>query len=288
MRVAVVGAGAWGTVFAGLLRAQDHDVRLLGYEREEADFDGVDLVVVAVPSRSFAAVVESLPGDAPILSLTKGLDPGTGDRLSLRVQGRSFAVLSGPNFAEEIAKRLPAAAVVASEDEELAVRLQHAINSSSFRVYVNNDPAGVELAAAAKNVIALAAGAIDGLALGDNAKAAVITLGLADMRRLGVATGAKAETFAGLAGTGDLLATCWSRLSRNRRAGALMARGATPQDAVRKLHTVEGLTTAPVLYELSRRLGIELPITHGIADALAGRPIGHVIAEFMRRPPSGE
>jgi glycerol-3-phosphate dehydrogenase (NAD(P)+) len=288
MRVAVVGAGAWGTVFAGLLRDRDHDVALIGRERNENDFDGADLVVIAVPSASFAQVVESVPDGTPLLSLTKGLDPETGERLSTRVQGRPFAVLSGPNFAEEIAKGLPAAAVVASEDEELAVELQHAINSSSFRVYVNNDPAGVELAAAAKNVIALAAGAIDGLALGDNAKAAVITLGLADMRRLGVATGAKAETFAGLAGTGDLLATCWSRLSRNRRAGALMARGATPEDAVRKLHTVEGLTTAPVLYELSQRLGVELPITHGIADALAGRPIGHVIAEFMRRPPTGE
>jgi glycerol-3-phosphate dehydrogenase (NAD(P)+) len=288
MKVAVVGAGAWGTVFAGLLRDRDHEVALLGREREEADFDGAELVVVAVPSRSFAEVVESLPDGTPLLSLTKGLDPQTGERLSTRVRGRPFAVLSGPNFAEEIGRGLPAAAVVASDDEDLAVELQHAINSSSFRVYVNNDPAGVELAAAAKNVIALAAGAIDGLALGDNAKAAVITLGLADMRRLGVATGAKAETFAGLAGTGDLLATCWSRISRNRRAGALMARGATPQDAVRKLHTVEGLTTAPVLYGLSKRLGIELPVTHGIADALAGRPIGHVIADFMRRPPTGE
>jgi glycerol-3-phosphate dehydrogenase (NAD(P)+) len=288
MKVAVVGAGAWGTVFAGVLRDREHDVAVLGREREDADFDGVELVVVAVPSRSFAEVVASLPVDAPVLSLTKGLDPETGERLSTRVEGRSFAVLSGPNFAEEIGKGLPAAAVVASEDEELAVGLQHAINSSSFRVYVNNDPAGVELAAAAKNVIALAAGAIDGLGLGDNAKAAVITLGLADMRKLGVATGAKAETFAGLAGTGDLLATCWSRLSRNRRAGAVMARGATPEDALRKLHTVEGLTTAPVLYELSKRLGVDLPVTHGIADALAGRPIGHVIAEFMRRPPTGE
>jgi glycerol-3-phosphate dehydrogenase (NAD(P)+) len=288
MKVAVVGAGAWGTVFAGVLRDREHDVDVLGRERDDDDFDGVELVVVAVPSRSFADVVDSLPGDAPVLSLTKGLDPETGERLSTRVDGRPFAVLSGPNFAEEIGKGLPAAAVVASEDEELAIELQHAINSSSFRVYVNNDPAGVELAAAAKNVIALAAGAIDGLALGDNAKAAVITLGLADMRKLGVATGAKAETFAGLAGTGDLLATCWSRLSRNRRAGALMARGATPDDAVRKLHTVEGLTTAPVLYELSKRLGVDLPVTHGIADALAGRPIGHVIAEFMRRPPTGE
>jgi glycerol-3-phosphate dehydrogenase (NAD(P)+) len=288
MKIAVVGAGAWGTVFAGVLRDREHEVAVLGRERDDADFDGVELVVVAVPSRSFAEVVDSLPGDSPVLSLTKGLDPETGERLSSRVDGRPYAVLSGPNFAEEIGKGLPAAAVVASEDEELAIELQHAINSSSFRVYVNNDPAGVELAAAAKNVIALAAGAIDGLALGDNAKAAVITLGLADMRKLGVATGAKAETFAGLAGTGDLLATCWSRLSRNRRAGALMARGATPQDAIRKLHTVEGLTTAPVLYELSKRLGVELPVTHGIADALAGRPIGHVIAEFMRRPPTGE
>jgi glycerol-3-phosphate dehydrogenase (NAD(P)+) len=288
MRIAVVGTGAWGTVFAGLLRDRAHEVTLLGRERQDSDFDGAELIVVAVPSKSFAEVVESLPDGTPLLSLTKGLDPETGERLSTRVQGRPFAVLSGPNFAEEIARGLPAAAVIASEDEELGVELQHAVNSSSFRVYVNNDPAGVELAAAAKNVIALAAGAIDGLALGDNAKAAVITLGLADMRRLGVATGAKAETFAGLAGTGDLLATCWSRLSRNRRAGALMARGATPQDAVRKLHTVEGLTTAPVLYELSKRLGIELPVTHGIADALAGRPIGHVIAEFMRRPPTGE
>jgi glycerol-3-phosphate dehydrogenase (NAD(P)+) len=288
MRIAVVGTGAWGTVFAGLLRDRAHEVTLLGRERQDSDFDGAELIVVAVPSKSFAEVVESLPDGTPLLSLTKGLDPETGERLSTRVQGRPFAVLSGPNFAEEIARGLPAAAVIASEDEELGVELQHAVNSSSFRVYINNDPAGVELAAAAKNVIALAAGAIDGLALGDNAKAAVITLGLADMRRLGVATGAKAETFAGLAGTGDLLATCWSRLSRNRRAGALMARGATPQDAVRKLHTVEGLTTAPVLYELSKRLGIELPVTHGIADALAGRPIGHVIAEFMRRPPTGE
>jgi glycerol-3-phosphate dehydrogenase (NAD(P)+) len=197
-------------------------------------------------------------------------------------------VLSGPNFAVEIARGLPTAAVVASEDNGFAVELQHAINTSSFRVYVNNDPAGVELAAAAKNVIALAAGAIDGLGLGDNAKAALITLGLADMRRLGIATGAKAETFAGLAGTGDLLATCWSRHSRNRRAGALMARGVTAADAIRKVGTVEGLTTAPVLDDLASRLGIDLPITRGVREVLDGRQVGHVIAEFMRRPPTGE
>jgi glycerol-3-phosphate dehydrogenase (NAD(P)+) len=288
LKVVIVGAGAWGTVFAGLLGDRDHDVTLVGRDRKDSDFDGADLVVVAVPSRSFGEVVDTLPGSAPLLSLTKGLDPATGGRLSSRVKGRSFAVLSGPNIAKEIADGLPAAAVIASENESLALELQHAINSPMFRVYVNNDPAGVELAAAAKNVIALAAGAMDGLQLGTNAKAALITLGLADLRRLGVATGARAETFAGLAGTGDVLVTCWSRHSRNRRAGALMARGATPQDALRKLGTVEGLTTAPILRELSHSLGIELPITNGIVDALEGREIGHVIADFMRRPPTGE
>jgi glycerol-3-phosphate dehydrogenase (NAD(P)+) len=288
MKVVTVGAGAWGTVFSGLLRDRGHEVTLVGRDRKDSDFDGSELVVIAVPSRSFGDVVDTIPGAAPLLSLTKGLDPETGGRLSTRVRGRSFAILSGPNIAQEIAEGLPAAAVIASVNEALALELQHAINSPTFRVYLNNDPAGVELAAAAKNVIALAAGAMDGLRLGTNAKAALITLGLADMRRLGVATGARAETFAGLAGTGDVLVTCWSRHSRNRRAGALMARGATPQDALRKLRTVEGLTTAPILRDLAGSLGIELPITNGIAEALQGRPIGDVIAEFMRRPPTGE
>ena len=245
-------------------------------------------MVIAVPSRSFGEVARDLPGSSPVLSLTKGLDPETGGRLTQLVNRRPVAVLSGPNIAAEIAQGLPTAAVVASDNRDLAVELQHAINSSSFRVYVNDDPAGVELAAAAKNVIALAAGAMDGLGLGDNAKASLITLGLADMRRLGMATGAKAETFAGLAGTGDLLTTCWSRHSRNRRAGALMARGATPADAVRKIGTVEGLTTAPVLDDLATRLGIDLPITRAIREVLDGRQIGHAIAEFMGRPPTGE
>lgn len=284
----MIGAGAWGTVFAGILQGRGHDVSLLGRDRENGLVEAAELVVIAVPSRSFGGVARALPGSAPVLSLTKGLDPETGGRLTALVRDRPTAVLSGPNFAVEIARGLPTAAVVASEDNGLALELQHAINTSSFRVYINNDPAGVELAAAAKNVIALAAGAIDGLGLGDNAKAALITLGLADMRRLGIATGAKAETFAGLAGTGDLLATCWSRHSRNRRAGALMARGVTATEAIRKVGTVEGLTTAPVLDDLATKLGIDLPITRGIRQVLDGRQVGHVIAEFMSRPPTGE
>jgi glycerol-3-phosphate dehydrogenase (NAD(P)+) len=288
VRVAVIGAGEWGTVFGGVLRQGGHDVEILGRERDNGIVEDAELVVIAVPSRSFGEVVKDLPGVSPVLSLTKGLDPATGGRLTALVRNRPVAVLSGPNIAAEIAEGLPTAAVVASQDHELAVELQHAINSSTFRVYVNNDPAGVELAAAAKNVIALAAGAMDGLGLGSNAKAALITLGLADMRTLGMATGARSETFAGLAGTGDLLTTCWSRHSRNRRAGALMARGATAADAVRKVGTVEGLTTAPILDDLATTIGIDLPITRAVREVLDGRQIGHVLAEFMSRPPTGE
>src|SRR5205085_143795 len=155
-----------------------------------------DVIVLAVPSASFGAVVEALPGDAPILSLAKGLDPETGERLSTRVKGRSVAVLSGPNMAEEIAAGLPTAAVIASEDGFLAGQLQHALSSKLFRVYVNPDLVGVELCGAAKNVIALAAGGVDGLRLGDNSKASLIARGLAEMTRLGEAAGARPETFA--------------------------------------------------------------------------------------------
>lgn len=288
MRTAIIGAGAWGTVFGGVLRDGGHDVTLLGRERENGAIADAELVVIAVPSRSFGDVVADLPGDAPVLSLTKGLDPKTGGRLTALVKERPVAVLSGPNIAAEIEAGLPTAAVVASEDQDLAVRLQHAINSVRFRVYVNDDPAGVEFAAAAKNVIALAAGAMDGLGLGNNAKAALITLGLADMRALGMATGAQSETFAGLAGTGDLLTTCWSRHSRNRRAGALMARGASAADALRKIGTVEGLTTAPILDDLATAMGIDLPITRAVRQVLDGRSIREAIAEFMSRPPTGE
>src|SRR5262249_45696615 len=180
-----------------------------------------DLVVVAVPSDAYGAVVGDLPGDAPVLSLTKGLDPATGERLSTLVRGRPVAVLSGPNMAEEIVAGLPCAAVIASEDGALMHDLQQLLNSLIFRVYANADLIGVELAAAAKTVIALAAGGVDGLDAGDNAKAALVTRGLVEMARLGEALGADPETFFGLAGMGDLIVTCWHPSGRNRRAGEL-------------------------------------------------------------------
>ena len=216
-------------------------------------------------------MVGALPGKAPVLSLTKGLDPATGDRLSTLVRDRPVAVLSGPNIAEEVARGLPAAAVIACDNVSLAVQLQLAINSSTFRVYVNDDLVGVELCAAAKNVIALAAGGADGLGLGDNAKAALVARGLAEMGRLADAAGARPETFAGLAGMGDLIVTCWSKSGRNRRAGELIARGATQDEAVRSIGmVVEGLTTAPVLRDLAHRLELELPITEGVCAVLGG------------------
>jgi glycerol-3-phosphate dehydrogenase (NAD(P)+) len=318
MRVVVIGAGSWGTAFAALLRDRRHEVVLACRDPEhaaliaatgrnpryaaDADLRGIEavgldaapvqsaeLVVVAVPSRAFAGVAAGLEGTAPLLSLTKGLDPSSGERLTTLVRGRPVAVLSGPNVAEEILRGLPAAAVIASDDAGLAHELQHAVNSTAFRVYVSGDIVGVELCAAAKNVIALSAGGADGLGLGDTAKAALVSRGLAEMRRLADAAGAKPETFAGLAGMGDLIVTCWSPLGRNRRAGELIAQGATAEEAVAAIgQVVEGLTTAPVLRDLSHRLGVEMPITEGVCAVLGGVSLGDLVAQLMRREPTTE
>jgi glycerol-3-phosphate dehydrogenase (NAD(P)+) len=316
--VVVVGGGSWGTAFARLLADRGHETTLACRDPEQAraiaetgrnpryltslDLEGLsaatvdeapvasaDLVVVAVPSEAFGAVVATLPGACPVLSLTKGLDPPTGRRLSTLVEGRSVACLSGPNFAAEIAAGLPAATVVASENGDLAAALQEAINSPTFRVYVNSDIVGVEFCGAAKNVMALAAGGVDGLQLGDNAKAGLITRGVAEMARLGEKSGARVETFAGLAGVGDLMVTCWSKLSRNRRAGELIAQGSSPAHALQEIgQVVEGMTAAPVLRGLARDLGIELPITDGVCAVLEGESLSDLIAAIMGRRPRTE
>ncbi len=233
--------------------------------------------------------MRELPGTAPILSLTKGLDPATGARLSTLVRDRPVAVLSGPNIADEIVQGLPAAAVIAGDDIALAVQIQLAIATPTFRVYVNEDVTGVELCAAAKNVIALAAGGADGLGLGDNAKAALVARGLAEMGRFAEVAGARPETFAGLAGMGDLIVTCWSKSGRNRRCGELVARGATPEEAAAEIGmVVEGLTTAPVLRELAQRLDVEMPITEGVCDVLTGVALSDLVANLMQRQPTSE
>jgi glycerol-3-phosphate dehydrogenase (NAD(P)+) len=314
----VVGAGSWGTAFSRLLADRGHEVTLAARDEAQAtaiaetghnpryltqvdlsnvrattlgrvSYEECDVIVLAVPSKAFGETARALRGDAPVLSLTKGLDPETGERLSTLVRGRPVAVLSGPNMAEEIAAGLPTAAALASEDGALAQMLQAEINSLTFRVYVNPDLVGVELCAAAKNVIALSAGGVDGLGLGDNAKAALITRGLAEMARLGEAAGGQPDTFAGLAGMGDLIVTCWHPSGRNRRAGELIARGRTPDEALAEIgQTVEGLTTAPVLRDLSHRLGIELPITEGVCTVLDGMPVSELLANLMGRTPREE
>jgi glycerol-3-phosphate dehydrogenase (NAD(P)+) len=319
VRALIVGGGSWATAFARVLQNREHDVTLACRDPEQArtiaepglnprylthcNLRGVrsttienaslaeaDVIVVAVPSAVYGTVVEALgAGDTPILSLTKGLDPASGERLSTLVRRRPVAVLTGPNIADEISRDLPAAAVIASEDDQLALELQAAITSVTFRVYVSDDLIGVELCAAAKNVIALAAGGADGLELGDNAKAALVARGLAEMARLAEAAGGKQGTFSGLAGMGDLVVTCWSKSGRNRRAGALIAQGIDPVDAVKQIGmVVEGLTTAPVLRDLSHRLGIELPITEGVCAVLDGEPLHELVGTLMRREPTTE
>jgi glycerol-3-phosphate dehydrogenase (NAD(P)+) len=318
MKAVVVGGGSWGSAFAALLAELGHEVTLACRDAEQAraiaetgrnprylpdaDLSAVaaaslaeapvgeaDLLCLAVPSRVFRDVAAGLSGSAPVLGLAKGLDPESGRRLSEVVSGRPVAVLTGPNHAEEIARGLPAAAVIASEDDRLALRLQEALMSPRFRVYVNSDLVGVELCAAAKNVIALAAGGVDGFGLGDNAKTALITRGLAEMSRLGEACGARPETFSGLAGMGDLIVTCMSGHSRNRRAGELIARGRTPAEAAREIGmVVEGLTTAPVLHDLASRLGIELPITEAVCRVLGGTSPAELAEALMGRRPTDE
>jgi len=318
MRVTVIGGGSWGTAFSVVLRDHGHEVTLACRDEDQAaaiaatgrnpryltyvDLHGIEattiaaapvaksnLAAIAVPSAAFADVVAALPGMCPVLSLPTGLDPATGGRLSTLVRDRPIAVLSGPNVAEEIAAGLPAAAVIACESLPLAVQLQLAITSSAFRVYVNDDVLGVELCAAAKNVIALAAGGADGLRLGDNAKAALVARGLAEMRRLAEIAGARPETFTGLAGIGDLVVTCWARSGRNRRCGELVAQGATPEEAARSIGmVVEGLTTAPVLRELAHRLEVEMPITEGVCAVLSGVPLMDLVAQLMEREPTVE
>ena len=328
MRVFVVGCGSWGTAFGRLLALQGHAPTLVCRDAAQADaiarhrrnprhlydvelpdalgacaLDGADmadadLVALAVPSRAFAeaaAVVVPRAGErAALLSMTKGLDPGSRRRLSeiladLADPGR-VAVLSGPNHAEEVARDQPTASVVASESAELARTLQRELSGRTMRVYASRDVVGVELCAASKNVIAIAAGISDGLGYGDNAKAAIITRGMAEMSRLGEGFGASPRTYMGMAGMGDLVATCTSQHSRNRRAGEMIATGVPTGWIEQEIGEVaEGLTAAPVLRDVARERGIELPITEAVCSVAFGgvKPLD-ALAGLMAREPVEE
>ncbi len=329
-RVAVVGAGSWGTAFARHLAAAGLQTVLLSRRSDHADvmrrhrrnpdyLDFVELpealeydtypipalaqahlVVLAVPSKTYHAVVASL---APhlregvgILSLTKGLDPDSQRRLSqvvedvLRSLGPAVAVLSGPNQAEEVALGQPTATVIASQDDDYAAALQRLITNQDLRAYVNHDLLGVELAGAVKNVVALATGMSDGLGHGDNARAALITRGLAEMSRLGTALGAEPPTFAGLAGLGDLVGTCTSRHSRNRLAGELIAQGYSVCDVESEMGMVaEGLTTAPTVLRLAQEHEVDMPITESVVAVIDDlKTVSACVRDLMARRPRSE
>ena len=262
---------------------------------------GVALVIVVVPSDRFRENLQRigphLPADAVVLSATKGLELPAGRRMSEvwseempgLPPGR-FAVLSGPNLAGEVIAGKPAVTVVAASDEESRSLVQDALMSPAFRVYTSDDVVGVEMGGSLKNIIALAAGIADGMDVGDNAKAALVTRGLNEIGRLGIAAGAQLMTFAGLAGLGDVMATCASPLSRNRRVGEELARGRQLPDILADMGAVaEGINTTVAALEIAERLDVDMPITRLMSQVLfEGLPAADCIPVLMERPPRSE
>ena len=259
---------------------------------------GAELIVVAVPSAylrsTLAGIADSIPPGVPALSVVKGIENQTFARPSQIIVDalgpRAVAVLSGPSHAEEFARGLPASVVVAGEDESLCVRTRDALNVGMFRVYTNPDALGVELAGALKNVLGIAAGVCDGLGLGDNAKAALLTRGLVEIMRFGVALGARQETFFGLAGVGDVITTCFSRHGRNRMVGERIGRGET-LDAVlaNMVDVAEGVPTTRSVHDQARDRGVSVPITDELHDILfQGKSPRAALADLMVRLPKDE
>lgn len=262
---------------------------------------GVDAVVIAVPSQSIrenaAALRDGLPAGTLVIHATKGLERGSAKRVSemLReelphLRERDICVLSGPNLAAEIARGLPAATVIAGTDEASVQQAQTLFHSAAFRVYASDDLLGVELAGSLKNVVAIAAGIADGLAAGDNAKAGIITRALAEITRLGIAAGAQPATFAGLAGIGDVMATCYSPLSRNRRFGEAIAKGATVSEALSgSPGVVEGIEATAAACVLGARFHVDMPVAESLRDVIFnGASISSTIARLVEREPTRE
>ncbi|CAM3997293.1 NAD(P)H-dependent glycerol-3-phosphate dehydrogenase [Helcobacillus massiliensis] len=321
--IAVLGAGSWGTTFSSVLAAAGCRVRIWarradiaaeiterrtnrGYIPEltlpdtvnassdaGAVLDGADGVVIAVPAQKLRGALEQWPAlpDVPVVSLVKGIERDTDLRISEllasvgRIEPSRIAVLSGPNLAVEIAQQQPCAAVVASTSAATADRVARWCRAPYMRTYVSSDVIGVEVAGAMKNVIATAVGAAAGLGYGDNTRASLITRGLAEMTRLGTAVGARADTFAGLAGMGDLVATCASPLSRNFRLGAALGRGLSVEDAIREVgQTAEGVATARAVRQIAHERDLDLPITSMLVDVIDhGRDISSVTRELLSR-----
>lgn len=320
MKIMVIGSGAWGTALALALLQNDHEVSLWSYFKAECEqlrathenpfLKGVtlpdslhftdcaseaadkEMLVFATPSfavrstaRTFAPYIRD---DAVLVSVTKGIEADSGLRMTQLIEaetGKKVVALSGPSHAEEVSRGIPTGIVAACEDKALAEKVQTVFMGQHLRVYTCPDAVGVELGAAHKNVIALCAGVCDGMGYGDNAKALLMTRGLAEVARLGIALGAKRETFAGLAGVGDLIVTCTSMHSRNRRAGILIGQGKNAQEAMKEVGAVvEGYYAAAAAWKLAQQCGVEMPITQAAYAVLyEGADAKSVIENLMRR-----
>ena len=326
--IGIVGAGGWGTALALVLGESGVPVTLWGHDAKEiaaigekrenvvylpgvplpesfrytgelAKLTSCDLLVLATPSKATREVSARLAGvalrdDAVLLTCTKGVERGTGLRMSQLV-AESFpkhqvAALSGPSHAEEVARRAPTAVVIGATDSAVAQRLQRVFSTPAFRTYTNEDVAGVELGGALKNIFALAAGVSDGLGLGDNTKAALVTRALAEMTRLGVALGGRRETFQGLSGIGDLIVTCFSKHSRNRGVGERLGRGETLSEIAGSMRMVaEGVPTTYSAFECARTHGIETPIIDQMHALLDGTTSAKdALAALLSRDPRPE
>jgi glycerol-3-phosphate dehydrogenase (NAD(P)+) len=325
--IGILGVGAWGTAIAQMIAANGHAVRIWGRDADQiaamrrdrvnarylpgqklhdliepvadlADLAGVTTLFMVIPSSGARAVMQQVqpfltPG-IPIVSATKGFEPSTHRRMSEVIAdaapGHPIAVLSGPNLAKEVMAGLPTPSVISCQDGAIARDLQAMLSSATFRAYTNDDIIGTELGGALKNTIAIAAGMIDELKLGANAKAGLMTRGLAEITRLGVAMGAQPLTFAGLTGLGDLIATCSSPLSRNHQVGVMLAQGMALPDALQRLgSTAEGVNTTRVALLLAAERGVEMPIAMAMGAMLEGRLTPQAAArELMTRRPTQE
>lgn len=282
--VTIIGAGAWGSALASLVKTNEHHVQIWSRQSEYSLAEAVrnsDAIISAVSMRGVRTIAEQLQtanllSHAVLVSATKGLEPITGQTPSQiwrsLIPDHPLVVLSGPNLSQEIMAGKPAATVVASTDDLAAQFIQNIFASRNFRVYTNSDPIGVELGGTLKNVIAIAVGACDGLCLGTNAKSALITRSLIEIIRVGVYFGAQPETFWGLSGLGDLLATCNSNLSRNYQVGYAIAQGRSLEEAISSIKgTAEGVNTANVLIEISDREKISVPVSRYVYRLLQGK-----------------
>ena len=325
---AIIGAGGWGTALASLWARDGRRIVLWGHNadriarmqktRENSDYlpglqlpgpihitseltncVGADLIVFATPSTALRNIATRLakainPRRAVFLSCTKGIEHGSGMRMTEILHGifpaNHIAVLSGPNLATEVAKNLPAATVIAGKDDDCVATLQSRLGSPRFRIYSSRDVVSVELGGALKNVFAIAAGISDGLALGDNAKAAVVTRSLAELIRFGVAMGGTANAFYGLSGAGDLMLTCYSENSRNRNVGKRLGAGEPLSEVAASMKTVaEGIPTTQSAWECARRLNIATPITDQVYSILYGqKKPALALQELLKRDPKPE